>query len=198
MTLRFPIDGPRKISARWDELRPLSAPVEERNHVHGAIDIAAPVGTSILAPEDGSVFYYRALRPNDREVWDDEVLGPRGLRFPFKNYFYDTFGAIAILEGDSGLVHLFAHSYFRQHFSRFPAAAWTYQEQIETSRFVIECMHTFTMPRRVYAGREIARSGNAGYSSGPHIHWEIHKKPGELNPFGERPDPESFIFGASE
>ena len=44
----FPVEG--KITADFNEMRPLSVDPELRNHVHGAIDISAPVNTPIFCP----------------------------------------------------------------------------------------------------------------------------------------------------
>jgi hypothetical protein len=200
MMMTNPVPGGR-ITSRWDEPRPLSAPPAKRNHPHGALDIAAPRGTPVVAPESGKLCFYRALRPQpvpgaDPALWPG---GPAAYPayhcepFPFTNYFDDVYGTIAVLQGDqSGLIHVFAHFYFRPVFEHEPVG-WTYQEQPDDSRWPLSLMHTFKIPRQVFKGSLIGRIGNAGFSTGPHLHWEIHKAIGELTPYGDRPDPETFI-----
>jgi hypothetical protein len=190
-----PVDEKYRISAPFGEKRPLDPRPGQRQHDHGAVDFETPVGSPIRAPESGTVYYYRALRPKDGGVWPD---APEFFHdhypFPFENYFYDMYGAITILVALSGHCHIFAHSYFRQLYEKCPWA-WTYKEQRANSRFVYECMHTFRFPQLVGEGEVIAKSGNAGYTTGPHTHWEIHPSYKSWSAHANRIDPEKFLKG---
>ncbi|RZL82352.1 MAG: M23 family metallopeptidase [Rhodococcus sp. (in: high G+C Gram-positive bacteria)] len=86
---------------------------------HGGIDIAAPIGTSVLAAADGQVI----------------DAGPAS-----------GFGLWVRLLHDDGTVTIYGH--------------------------VND--YTVSVGQRVTAGQEIARVGNRGQSTGPHLHFEVH------------------------
>ena len=168
--MRFPVDRPFRISTGFDEPRPLSVPPEKRWHPHGAWDIAVPVGTAILAPERGMLFYFAAFRADiSRGMAELDLLA-----LPFDiaghNYFYDVYGALIILIGTSGLTHVLAHSWLNQVWKKLEK--WSYKESSKIERFPLSSFASELIPIR--AGDIIGKSGNAGYSTGPHIHYEIH------------------------
>ncbi len=182
MNLIWPVKGKWKITAGFDERRPLSLPPEKRWHKHGAVDIGAKAGTLLVAPEDGLLFFYKALRPCERVVWrrgEEPVLRRfEYTAFPFSNYFYDIYGAVVVLITENR-VHVFCHSYWHQLFVKFNSEqfenklSWNYQEQIKDARFVVEATYS-RLPIPTSAGDPIGYVGSAGFSTGPHVHWEIH------------------------
>lgn len=175
-----------ELTALFSEPRPLSNPGQ---HVHGGWDISAPVGSSIHAPEDGRVYYVAIFRneleTGARPTWN-EMRG-----FPWQNYFYDVYGALIIVAGrESGYVHIMAHSYFSQLYNKslIASRAWEYVEERADKRWPIHMMHTLNAKRFVSEGEIIGSVGNGGYSTGAHVHWEIH--PGwELYDYSDRIDP---------
>jgi len=160
-----PIDG--ALTTDFFEPRPISNPGD---HIHGAVDLAAPINTEIHAPEAGVVFAWAAYRPEAPMYWPDvPVINRRGL--PYCNYFYDTYGAILILHGITH-THIIAHSYANQLFGKHLFQGnYTYEEKADT-RFPMHAVYTDRT--EVREGALIGYVGNAGYSTGPHIHWEIH------------------------
>lgn len=173
--MTWPVPG-GQITAGFDQMRPLSVSPGQRWHKHGAIDIAAPVGTPILACERGMLYYFAAIRPNrDRDMYELKLEhGP--FDFGGKAYFYDVFGALAILLGDSGVTHIFAHSWINQLFNEPPKRVrWRYKESPKVERFPLCAFFTMNgYGRHVHPGDEIAYVGNAGYSTGAHAHYEMH------------------------
>lgn len=175
----WPFPGNTNITTQWDDPRPVSNPGE---HPHAAIDIGLKVGSQILAPERGKLYLYCAIRHKDGVYWPANEM----IHFPYRNYFYDMYGAILVLKGDSGLTHLFAHSYMKQLHNN-STHDWAYIEQKADLRFPIFCMLAGEI--EVFAGATIGRTGNAGYSSGPHCHYEQHE--GFIwQDWKDRPDPE--------
>lgn len=167
-----PVKG--RITAAFDQPRPLGA--EKPTHIHGAVDIAASVGTPIYAPEPGLAFYWVAMRPEPGKFWPKM---PRLYRheiksFPFANYFYDMFGGVIVLRAPDMRTHLITHSYARQLFNlgtmRHMRKWWV--EESADKRFPISAVYSET--RSVDEGDVIGYVGNAGYSTGAHIHWEVH------------------------
>ena len=169
-----PIEG--RLSAGFHDPRPISDPGK---HIHGAIDIAAPVGVIIKAPESGKAFCYVGIRPKPGMVWPRafEVFGKV---FPYNNYFYDMYGGIIVLQvfDDTGLniirTHVMAHTYGNQIFGKsiFKSFEKYWIEQAEDTRFPIH--GTYTGMIVVAEGDPIGFVGNAGYSTGSHLHWEAH------------------------
>jgi len=179
--------APGKITSRWAELRPLSAPPAERDHVHGAVDIAGGVGEPILAPAGGPCYRMCIVRAPGGPGWAWPVREGDIRLLPWQDYPYDTYGGITILDTQDGYVHLFCHTYMRQLQKLTRGLLWSYQEQPSDTRWPTMIWHTFTWPQKV-----IAEIGNAGYSKGPHVHWEIHRG-WTLTPYGDRPDPEELL-----
>lgn len=169
---------PGKITSCFHDPRPLSDPGK---HVHGAIDIADPIGTPIKAPESGSAFCYIGVRSDGCEYWP-EIPMIHGKLFPWCNYFYDMYGGIIILLVFDDIelkiirTHVIAHSYgnqiFNQSIFRMVPARNPWIEQTEDRRFPVHGV--FTDKLMVSEGDVIGFVGNAGYSTGAHVHWEIH------------------------
>jgi len=171
-----PTEG--KITSGFNEPRPMSDPGK---HIHGAIDIGDPVGTPIKAPESGSAFCYVGVRQDDGEYWPKMPMLHDKL-FHWCNYFYDMFGGVIVLMAHNGdpreitRTHIITHCYGNQIFNKsifkdYPAPApWV--EQAQDWRFPVHGI--FTDKIMVSEGDIIGFVGNAGYSTGPHIHHEIH------------------------
>ncbi len=182
MNLIWPVKGKWEITSDFNEMRPLSLRPEKRWHKHAAGDIGTKIGTLIVAPEDGLLFFYKALRPNNQVLWpkgEEPVLRRfEHSAFPFSNYFYDLYGSLIVLVTENR-VHVFCHSYWKQLFVKFnkeqfeSKLSWQYHEQSKDERFVIEATYS-RLPIPTSAGDPIGYVGNAGFSTGPHVHWEIH------------------------
>ena len=186
----FPVKG--TISAGFNELRPLSKPLESRDHVHGAIDIAAPVNTPIYVPEDGELFIAQIVRSNKRGKWNEMKWKDREA-FPFQNYFYDVYGSIILLVSkDTGYYHFFCHSWWNQLYNKkiVSKELVTYQEEKRTKRFPIFSYHNLKSPVNVKEGDIIGYVGNAGFSTGSHVHYEIHDN--KFQKYEDRIDPEVY------
>jgi murein DD-endopeptidase MepM/ murein hydrolase activator NlpD len=110
--MRWPLAAPRltsKFGRRW-------------NREHEGIDMAAPIGTPVLAAASGTVIYA-----------GDQVQG---------------YGNMVVLRHNAELVTVYAHnSVLRVHIGE-----------------------------RVTVGQEIARVGDSGRSTAPHLHFEVRRK----------------------
>jgi len=172
----FPVKKPYRITTDFHEMRPLSKPVAKRDHPHGGWDIAVPVGTEILAPENGEVQWHFQFRRGSG--YHNAVYWPyTQTQYAFRNYFYETFGGLCILYGDSGRTHVFAHieaSEILKWFRKTGAHDFYTEDQNGNG----DAFYLFVNWRDcadVREGNIICHSGNAGFSTGPHIHYENHK-----------------------
>ena len=181
-----------KVTAPWGQMRPLSVPEAERDHVHGAIDIGGAGIVPLLAPAACDVYRFCIVRPQTGGEWKWQLRDGALDRLPWGAYTYDVYGGVTVCDTHDGHVHLFCHSYLRQLHDATKGIVWSYQEQPEDSRWPVMLFHTFDWVERAEAGEVIGAVGNAGYSFGPHVHWEIHKG-WTLTPHAERPDPEAFL-----
>ena len=161
-----------RITTTFAEPRPLSKPPELRNHCHGAIDIAAPVGTPIHCPETGTVWAWCAFRDKFDTLWP-EMPEPNDYANPWCNYFYDTFGTILLVHSQDGKrTHIIAHSFCNQIFNKGIFKRTEYIEEKGDTRFPLHALYT---PQQQFPeGALVGYVGNAGYSTGAHCHWEIH------------------------
>lgn len=178
----FPVQKSYKITAPFNEMRPIENPTK---HIHGAIDIAVPIGTKIQAPEDGLIYYHFNYSKNNKArniYWYDKTW------YAFSNYFYSIFGGLIILEGISGYTHVFAHIEGKtiNDMLNNERRQRKYYEDANGFAFI-----NLEDPNLVIAMDVIGFSGNAGKSTGPHIHYEIHEHRKWI-PHKDRPNPEKI------
>ena len=106
-------------------------PITHKRVFHNGVDIAAPIGTAVVAPEDGRV----------TEVWDHEKGG-------------HSLAMVGISNTRYGFAHLSAQ------------------------------LHP--VGKSVTEGMAIAKTGNSGASTGPHVHFTVKRN-------GVFMDPEAFF-----
>jgi hypothetical protein len=100
------------------------------------------------------------------------------------------------------MLHVFAHSFANQLFNKRPYASRcrrehssecrVYYEEPGKSRFPKHAIHTFENPVSVKTGDLIGYVGDAGFSTGSHIHYEIHNSRFEWTKWHERVDPKDL------
>lgn len=112
---------------------------------------------------------------------------------PFLEYFHDVFGPVMFLHGKSGLLHVFAHSFGRQVFELKAAdpAGLSWDEQPEKDRFPVFSLNNFEAPTLIRKGEIIGYVGDAGYSFGKHLHYEVHHR-FTWERWEDRADPETL------
>tara|TARA_Y100000310_G_scaffold339230_1_gene431272 strand:- start:433 stop:1062 length:630 start_codon:yes stop_codon:yes gene_type:complete len=172
--MRFCVNEPFKLVTGWDEERPIRirkrlkcedidantrAELEKALRPHAAWDIAGE-RMAILAPETGYAYYHWIDRPKPGDDFVTDIYWPSGQWYGFSRYYSDVWGGLIILEGDSGITHVYAHVEEKQIMSRGKMVIR--QEKIQAIKQVAK------------EGMLIGFSGNAGLSYGPHIHMELH------------------------
>lgn len=197
-TFRFAIPVPHgKLTAPFNQPRPLGK--KRSTHIHGAIDIAPDQSNVIVAPEAGLLRGYVAVRPTDGMHWPAAIMIDN-LTFPFANYFYDMFGGVLILRVPNGSrnntlrTHVITHSWGNQIFDGHPldTARTHWIEESDEKRFPIHAIYTDEI--KVGKGQTIGRVGNAGFSTGKHIHWECHHGY-RWQRHDERINPQEHVYG---
>lgn len=173
----------------------------DSSHIHGAIDIGASIKTPILAPEDGNIFGWLAIRYKEGMFWPELPKVNNYNEYSFCNYFYDMYGGVTVLESsDSERTHLFCHSYGNQIFNIafgeenienvYPDGLQPtvkFVEQKKDSRWPI--LGIYTTKVKVKQGDVIGYIGHAGFNLGSHLHWEIHPGLNSCKPYDLRIDP---------
>lgn len=118
------------------------------------------------------LFAWIAQRHADSMYWPELPIVHND-PFPWANYFYDMYGGVLVLKvyEDFEVVrtHVMTHCYGKQ-LSPLRLTHWV--EEKDDARFPINAVYTDTL--KIEEGQQICAVGNAGYSTGPHVHWEIH------------------------
>jgi hypothetical protein len=180
----FPVKREWTLTADYTDPRPYG--YKQPTHVHGAWDIAVPEKTPIWSPEAGRILFYLCER-EDKAVTHD-LFWEDGKWFAFSNYFFDVFGALIVLEGYSGLTHVFAHINRKWILNSFPERSIQYHyDEVRGIRTWWNMEHL----KYTTDGAFLGCSGNDGFSTGPHIHYEIHHERAWL-PHARRPDPKDI------
>ncbi len=185
------------ITTGFEEMRPLNLPPEKRWHIHGALDLAGGDGI-IRAPARGTAQGVVIFR-SPGGAWGAPGIDEKSeiLEFPWKEYWYDIYGGIIVLYEPKGRMHILAHIWASQilnsqpHPAQFPFRYAYYIEERETTRYPCHMMLTETV--EVKDGQPLARVGNAGQSTGPHVHWEIHHQATKLDDYPLRINPKEYL-----
>lgn len=196
-----PVKGSR-ITTPFDEMRPLSVPLARRDHVHGALDLAGGDGI-ILAPARGTAQGAVIVRGVDPQkgigTWGAPGIDEKSeiLEFPWREYWYDIFGGIVVLYEPGGRMHIMAHIWasallnHQVHPVQSPFRFSYYIEERETTRW--PCHMMLTEPVEVQEGQPLSKIGNAGFSTGPHLHWEVHHTNELIDDYAKRVNPEEYL-----
>ena len=207
------------ITVEFNQLRPLSRDKKDRDRPHAAWDIApqgSPSdeksrekvggGRGIYAPEPGELAFFFAFRDRPGRGMPGEH--PKDL-FDIKRhfYFYDAYGGVIILKGESGYTHVMTHSWYgsimnyvvpylegRPNSKRTPnrfKVAQVNRSGDDGKRFPFLFHENLKRPYEVEEGELIGTIGNAGFSTGAHIHYEIHEGDQWVE-YTERCDPKDF------
>lgn len=121
-----PLTGNPRVTSPYGER---THPVTGKPDGHRAIDFAAPIGTNVYSPANGTV----------ERVWTDQNCG-RGMR----------------IQHAAGFSTLYCHL----------------------------SEHLVKQGDRVNAGCLVAKTGNTGRSTGPHLHYGINSDATPINPTG--------------
>lgn len=178
------------ITAPFTQPRPFGGPY---THIHAALDLSAPGAPLIVAPVSGLLTAYQFIRPKGG-TWAAHDEKPEILHSPPHNYFYDIYGGLLTIEEPQGRYHILAHFWGSALHSPYHLH---YVESVYTPPKLapsFPCIAFISDPIHVNEGEPLIRMGNAGYSSGPHVHWEIHPSR-NLVPHSDRIDPTPFIKG---
>ena len=146
----------------------------------------------IFAEEKGLLIGLLALRSQGQAGYRGQLMGIDGVHpFPWDWYWYDTFGAVLILLGASGRTHVHCHPWAKQLWYGSPIRNFDLQESAAEERFPCFWLSNIKEPIEVEAGARIGSVGNAGYSFGLHLHYEVHADSAYLD-YRLRPDPKTL------
>lgn len=184
----FPLKDKWRLTSDFDEMRPYGT--VRKTHKHGAWDLAVPISTPIYAPEVGILHYFFQVRTGN--IKHHNIYWADGRWYAFSNYFYDSYGALAVLETHDHLTFVFAHIYAKNIIAMTEEQMICLTvDELKTVDGMILAFHNRDKPLGIDKGDIIAYSGNAGYSTGPHIHMELHKGRSWI-PHRDRPDPKDI------
>lgn len=181
------------ISRHFEEANPHE---NQKSHIHGGVDLLAPYDTPIIAPEDGFIFGWQAIRSNENLTWPDLPRVHEYKKFSFSNVFYDEFGGVTFLESVDGIrTHLFARSNMTQILNRIFDKKYRFYVEYrdrQNARFPVMCHYTERI--RVRKGDIIGYVGNSGYECDKiHCHWEIHNSLNNYQKPEDRINPEELL-----
>jgi len=165
------------ITTPFGEPRPVEG---AKTHIHGALDVAGG-NMQAIAPVSGTVRALVFLR--SQTPWakpDKDVI----MALPCREYWYDIYGGIIELRADDGTYHLLTHFYastLQKRFGRFEYIESKAETRTPTIALCSEPFH-------ILEGGRLCEVGNAGYSTGAHIHWEVHPTIG-ITSYASRIDP---------
>jgi hypothetical protein len=185
--MKIPVDGGR-ITAGFDDPRPLSNPGQ---HVHGALDIAGG-DFNIRSPCDGIARAFAFFR-SPGEGWSRDAENPAISSIPFRDYWQDIYGGmVTIVEAKTGRLHIMTHLWPSKLTVYGPFRSISYMETAAKTRFPAHMI--MTEKAEVKRGDQVGRIGSAGYSTGPHLHWEVHNLSFRLDAHAARVRPEEYIL----
>jgi len=171
------------ITSEFYDPRPISNPGA---HIHGAIDITYEDTKMVYSPVKGIATMFMVHRPKDW-VWPkfekEEIT-----EIPIHDYWYDVYGGVVAIEEPNGRYHILTHFYGKTLFEKYGIDK--YIESIEISRWCGIILQSKSF--RVSRGDELVKMGNAGFSSGLHVHWEIHPT-NKLVTYSKRINPHEYL-----
>jgi len=171
------------ITAKFHESRPLSSPGK---HIHGALDVAGGDGM-VRSPCEGVAQVFVFVRPKDGSWAVKEKTQIDAI--PVKDYWYDVYGGIiVVIENRTGVMHVMTHFWSRVLQERF--GQFEIVESNAATRW--PCFAMIGEKFKVSEGQALAPMGNAGFSTGAHVHWEVHHA-AVVEPHADRINPERYI-----
>lgn len=187
--MRLPL--PRgTITASFYQPRPFKDPT----HIHGALDISYGTGPfpdhRAVAPCTGTLVAYQFLRAPG-STWDPAEKASI-LHQPPRHYFYDTYGGLITIEEPNGRYHILTHFWAAALHDRFKMRYVESSYVPKTLSPSFPCVAFISDPVKIREGDPLVLIGSAGYSTGSHIHWEIHPTR-KLVPYADRIDPASLL-----
>jgi len=198
-----PLPGGR-ITATFDEMRPLISggkivPPEKRTHPHGGLDLVDDKGRWIIVSPAAGTAQGWAIFRSPGGAWGGPSIAEKSeiLEFPWRDYWYDIYGAFVTVIEPSGILHMLCHIWASKILNpqpgpaRYPFRFAYYIEEAESTLF--PCHIMMTEATQVKAGQPLAPAGNAGFSTSRHVHWEIHHQADRLDDYPLRINPEEYL-----
>jgi hypothetical protein len=180
------------ITAGFDDPRPLTQP---GLHIHGALDISGG-DRLVRAPVGGTARGYLINRGASWITGDK----PEVLQLPFREYFSDTFGAIiVIVERETGRMHILAHFWPTNILNGNIAQTTPFHFESYTESSKMDRNPAFiiaTQQIEINPGDILGPIGSAGFSTGAHVHWEIHHG-WKIDDYKDRIRPTEYLQGQS-